>query len=66
MERLPPLKQDSLILRVRLGVGDDAQWAKTVLPRAKYLDLTEHSPDLFETTPSALAKSIGAFLKAPA
>ena len=66
IERLPSLKQESLVLRVKLGAGDDVQWARSALPRAKYLDLPDHSPDMFDTAPSSLAKSIGAFLKAQA
>lgn len=66
IDRLPVLQQETLVLRVKLGVGDDAQWAKGVLARAKYLDLPEHAPDLFDAAPSTLEKSISAFLKAPA
>jgi pimeloyl-ACP methyl ester carboxylesterase len=65
IDRLPALKQQSLVLRVKLGVGDDAQWAKGVLSRAEYLDLAEREPDMFGAAPT-LAKSIGDFLKAPA
>jgi pimeloyl-ACP methyl ester carboxylesterase len=64
IDRMPSLKQESLVLRVKLGVGDDAQWTKNVLSRAKYLDLTDHAPDMFDAAPATLAKSIGGFLKA--
>lgn len=63
MERLPVIRQESLVLRVRLGVADDSQWTRGVLPKAKFIELDEYSDDLFEAAPSALAKQIGAFLR---
>jgi len=64
MDRLPVIKQESLVLRVKLGAGDDSQWAKGSLPRAKFIDLAEYSDDLFDAAPKTLAKQIGAFLAA--
>ncbi|MDP9011149.1 MAG: alpha/beta hydrolase [Pseudomonadota bacterium] len=63
IERLPVINQETLVLRVKLGAGDDSQWTKGVLPRAQFIDLTEYSPDLFDASPRTLAKQIGAFLK---
>jgi hypothetical protein len=47
-----------------MGVGDDSQWTKGILPQAKFLDLAEYDADMFEAAPRTLAKQIGAFLKA--
>ena len=54
---------ETLVLRVKLGTGDDSQWAKGVVPRAQFIDLAEYSADLFDASPRTLAKQIGAFLK---
>jgi pimeloyl-ACP methyl ester carboxylesterase len=64
IDALPVIKQESLVLRIKLGVGDDSQWAKAILPRAKFIDLTEYDADMFDAAPKTLAKQIGAFLKA--
>ncbi|MEA3106824.1 MAG: hypothetical protein QOI88_1429 [Gammaproteobacteria bacterium] len=64
IDGLPPVKQESLVLRVKMGVGDDSQWTKGILPRAKFLDLAEYDADMFDAAPRTLAKQIGAFLKA--
>lgn len=64
IERLPLIRQESLVLRVKLGVGDDAQWAKGILSKAKYIDLAEYAADLFEAAPKTLAKQIADFLQA--
>jgi pimeloyl-ACP methyl ester carboxylesterase len=64
IDGLRPVKQESLVLRVKMGVGDDSQWTKGILPQAKFLDLAEYDADMFEAAPRTLAKQIGAFLKA--
>jgi pimeloyl-ACP methyl ester carboxylesterase len=64
IDGLPVIKQESLVLRIKLGVGDDSQWAKTILPRARFIDLAEYDADMFDAAPKTLAKQIGAFLKA--
>ena len=64
IERLPVITQESLVLRIKLGVGDDSQWAKGTLPKAKFIDLAEYAADLFEAAPKTLAKQIAAFLAA--
>jgi pimeloyl-ACP methyl ester carboxylesterase len=62
MEKLPILKQESLVLRIKPGLVDDSQWSRSGLPKAKYVDLTEYDGDLFEAAPKTLAKQIAAFL----
>jgi pimeloyl-ACP methyl ester carboxylesterase len=63
MERMPVVKQQSLVLRVKLGAADDTQWSKGVLPNARFVELTEYAADLFSGAPQVLAKQISAFLK---
>jgi pimeloyl-ACP methyl ester carboxylesterase len=64
IDALPMIRQESLVLRIKLGVGDDSQWTKAILPRAKFIDLAEYDADMFDAAPKTLAKQIGAFLKA--
>jgi pimeloyl-ACP methyl ester carboxylesterase len=61
MDRIPIVKQECLVLRIKLD-QDDAQWSKGALPNAR-VELTDHGADLFDTMPKVLAKHIGAFLK---
>lgn len=63
MESLPVIAQQCLVFRVRLGVADDCQWTRGVLPKAKFVDVEEYSANLFETLRPALSAQIGAFLK---
>jgi pimeloyl-ACP methyl ester carboxylesterase len=64
IDGLPVIKQDSLVLRIKLGVGDDSQRAKAILTQARFIDLAEYDADMFDAAPKTLAKQIGAFLKA--
>jgi pimeloyl-ACP methyl ester carboxylesterase len=64
IDGLPVVKQESLVLRIKLGVGDDSHWTKAILPQAKFIDLAEYDADMFDAAPRTLAKQIGAFLKA--
>jgi pimeloyl-ACP methyl ester carboxylesterase len=64
MDGLPVIDKESLVLRIKLGVGDDSQWTKAILPRAKFIDLAEYNADMFDAAPKTLAKQIGAFLQA--
>jgi pimeloyl-ACP methyl ester carboxylesterase len=64
IDALPVVRQESLVLRIKLGVGDDSQWTKAILPRAQFIDLAEYDADMFDAAPKTLAKQIGAFLKA--
>ena len=63
IEKLPVIKQDSLVVRIKLGPSDDSQWARGTLPHAKFIDLAEYSADLFEAAPEVLAKQVGDFLR---
>jgi pimeloyl-ACP methyl ester carboxylesterase len=64
IDALPVIKQESLVLRIKLGVGDDSQWTRAILPQATFIDLAEYDADMFDAAPKTLAKQIGAFLKA--
>jgi hypothetical protein len=51
-------------MRIKVGVAEDhPQWAKTQLPKARLLDVTEYADDLFDAAPKTLAKQIRDFLK---
>jgi pimeloyl-ACP methyl ester carboxylesterase len=64
IESLPIIKQECLVMRVKLGTAEDnLQWAKAKLPKAKLLDVTEYAADLFDAAPKTLAKQIREFLK---
>ncbi len=64
IDRLPVIPQESLVLRIKLGAGDDSQWTRGILPRAKFIDVADYAADLFDSSPRTLAKQIGAFLSA--
>jgi pimeloyl-ACP methyl ester carboxylesterase len=64
IDGLPVIRQQSLVLRIKLGMGEDSQWTKSILPQAKFIDLAEYDADMFDAAPRTLAKQIGAFLKA--
>jgi pimeloyl-ACP methyl ester carboxylesterase len=65
MDNLPIIKQPSLVMRIKLGAGDDSQWTQGTLPRATFVDLADYAADLFDAAPKTLAKQIGAFLRTP-
>jgi pimeloyl-ACP methyl ester carboxylesterase len=62
MDRIPVVKQESLVLRMKLGAADDTHWSKGVLPNARFVELHEYAADLFDAAPKTLAKQIKAFL----
>jgi pimeloyl-ACP methyl ester carboxylesterase len=64
MDDLPVLKQDSLVMRIKLGASDDAQWTQGMLPKARFIDLAEYAVDLFDAAPKTLSKRIAEFLQA--
>jgi pimeloyl-ACP methyl ester carboxylesterase len=64
VESSPAIKQDCLVMRIKLGTANDnTQWAKAKLPKAKLLDAAEYATDLFDAAPKTLAKQIRDFLK---
>jgi pimeloyl-ACP methyl ester carboxylesterase len=62
MDRIPAVKQESLILRIKLGAADDTQWSKGALPNARFVELHDYAADLFDAAPRTLAKQIETFL----
>jgi pimeloyl-ACP methyl ester carboxylesterase len=64
IDGLPVIRQESLILRIKVGVGDNSQWTQSILSQAKFIDLAEYDADMFDAAPKTLAKQIGAFLQA--
>jgi pimeloyl-ACP methyl ester carboxylesterase len=64
VESSPVIKQECLVMRIKLGTADDSpQWVRAKLPKAKLLDVTEYAADLFDAAPKTLAKQIRDFLK---
>jgi pimeloyl-ACP methyl ester carboxylesterase len=65
MDKLPLIKQESLVMRVKVGTSNDSQWTRGTLEKAKFIDLAEYAADLFDVAPKTLAQQIGDFLHAP-
>lgn len=64
VEPLPVIAQESLILRIERGRGDDPGATRGFLPKAAFMDLEGYAADLFEAAPKTLAMRIGSFLDA--
>jgi hypothetical protein len=64
VEPLPVIAQESLILRIERGRGDDPGATRGFLPKAAFMDLEGYAADLFEAAPKTLATRIGSFLDA--
>jgi pimeloyl-ACP methyl ester carboxylesterase len=61
-ERIPAVKQPTLIMRTRLDTRDDIAKLKAALPNGKFVDIDDYASDLFAAAPQTLAKQIGTFL----
>jgi alpha-beta hydrolase superfamily lysophospholipase len=61
MDRVPPVKQPSLVLRTKADLNE-AHWNPGVLPAARIVEVPGAAADLFSAEPHALAKQISAFL----
>ncbi|HEY2464625.1 MAG TPA: alpha/beta fold hydrolase [Steroidobacteraceae bacterium] len=61
-ERIPAVKQPTLIMRTRLDTRDDIAKLKAALPNGKFVDIDDYASDLFAAAPQTLAKQIGMFL----
>lgn len=64
MDAITVTPHESLVMRGKLEPGAHPQWTEGSLPRARFVDLDEHTPDPFEAAPKTLAKQIGDFLTA--
>ena len=62
MDRIPMVKQHSLIVPIKPDRSDDAQWSRGALANSRTLESSDHGPDLFDADPKALAKQLAAFL----
>jgi pimeloyl-ACP methyl ester carboxylesterase len=62
MDRVPPVKQPCLVLRIKIGPADDTEWTRGSLTHARFLDLKDYTADLFDVAPKALAQQIAQFL----
>ena len=60
--RLPTVSQQGLVMRTRLESPACLATAKAALPQGKFVDITDHTDDLFDAAPKTLAKQIGTFL----
>jgi pimeloyl-ACP methyl ester carboxylesterase len=63
MDRVPLVKQQTLVLRLKLGSADDTQWSRGALPNARFVELSDYAADLFDAAPKTIAKQISAFLE---
>ena len=63
MDKVPVVKQQSLVLQTEPGAARDSAWSRGVLPNARFVELAGRGADLFDADPKSLAKQIGAFLK---
>jgi pimeloyl-ACP methyl ester carboxylesterase len=61
MDRIPPIKQPSLVMRSRTD-SNEARWNPGVLLAARIAELTGAATDPFDADAPALAKQISAFL----
>jgi pimeloyl-ACP methyl ester carboxylesterase len=66
IDGLPTVRQETLVLRIRLGAADDVAAARTITPKATFIDLAEYHDDMFDAAPKTLANQIRAFLKSHA
>jgi pimeloyl-ACP methyl ester carboxylesterase len=63
MDRIPIVKQQSLIVLIKPDRSEDAQWSKGALANARSVELVERGADLFDADPKGLSRQIAAFLK---
>jgi pimeloyl-ACP methyl ester carboxylesterase len=63
-DALPAIQQETLVMRLKLAPKEDSHWARGPVSRAKFVDLTDYTGDLFDVAPKALAQQIGHFLQA--
>jgi pimeloyl-ACP methyl ester carboxylesterase len=61
-DRIPAVKQPTLIMRTRLETSDDIAKLKAALPNGRFVDIDDYASDLFAAAPKTLAKQIGTFL----
>jgi len=64
MPIVPALPHPSLVVRLNLGASDTAQWTERTMPKARFLDLADHSIDVFEASRGMMAKPLRDFLRA--
>jgi pimeloyl-ACP methyl ester carboxylesterase len=61
-DRLPTVKQQTLIMRGPAETADGMHKIKAAFPAATFADIADYAGDLFDAAPRTLAKQIGAFL----
>lgn len=62
LDRLALLTQPTLVLRPKDDLWDATQRARTVLPRARFVDLADQGPGVLETAPDVVMKELRPFL----
>ena len=62
MDAVPLIQHPSLVMHIKQAPGEEAQWARSTLARARFVDLADHAGDLFDAAPKTLARQIGDFL----
>jgi pimeloyl-ACP methyl ester carboxylesterase len=63
MDHIPPIKQQSLIVKVGSEGTDEIKWSRGTLQNARVLELTHQADDPFDADPKDLARQIGGFLR---
>ncbi len=66
IEGLPVITRECLVLGIEPRSGEDRQWLKVTLPKARFIEPTDYADDLFEAAPKTLATQIAGFLGAKA
>jgi pimeloyl-ACP methyl ester carboxylesterase len=62
LDRIPPVKQASLVIKNKADPSDQAQWAKGALPNAQLIEIP--TIELIDSDPRDFAGRIGPFLEA--
>lgn len=63
MDRVPMIKQQSLIVPIRPDRLDESPWSKGALANARTAQLGDQGAELFDTDPKGVAEQLSAFLK---
>ncbi|HEX3911933.1 MAG TPA: alpha/beta fold hydrolase [Steroidobacteraceae bacterium] len=61
-DRLPTIKQSTLMMRTPREPSEGMARLKTALPNGRFIEIAEYADDLFDASPITLAGQIGAFL----
>ena len=63
MDHVPPIKQQSLIVKVKPEAADEIPWSRAALQNSRVIELSHQTGDPFDADPKELARQIGGFLR---